>query len=550
MDQKFEMKLFQKLRHDERYHINEIINSLRIAKALMQDEINFAFLAPMQSGKTGTIKHLSELILPAIGYLQDDQSILFLTSMRDSDLKEQNIRSLESDSSNIFVLQMDKFKSIGLPFVNENKVKLIIRDEDQYGCGKESTFDFGFFQNVRNILPEIPLLSVSATPFDVLDARENGLPVKVVHGMRHDNYFGISEMLNGNMVYDLPEDYEHFKAQGDQTIISKELKSSILHLNKFDKGLGIIRCSNTNQALKIKEQFASLSKYNIETLVVGCKTEITDFSIKDGMRALARKFKAKNKKVILLVIHALSAGKDLKSLKQHIRFVIETRKTQVANCVQGLPGRVCGYHSNRDILIYANRDILEYYSDFENDPTIFNNKEWLDNLYFDEKVKSLTSQVRFGLTQREGVKAPILETIEVSVDELFNEEGERKLSFLDNEEYNNLIKYFDKGAYNNEYKVGGLKNKQIQLRVASNYKKTNTVYSGWSKGKGDNFKSLFSHKGLSANYGILISNYPKSDQRNLIKFCGLKVFISGDEKWCKNIMNTENNSMYEPEIRL
>ena len=48
-------------------------------------------------------------------------------------------------------------------------------------------------------------------------------------------------------------------------------------------------------------------------------------------------------------------------LKEHVKFVIETRKNQFANSVQGLPGRVCGYHSNRDLIIYANnkKDITE-----------------------------------------------------------------------------------------------------------------------------------------------------------------------------------------------
>ena len=57
----------------------------------------------MQSGKTGTIKHLCNLILPNIGFVKEDESILFLTSMRDKDLKVQNIRSLEGYESNIFV---------------------------------------------------------------------------------------------------------------------------------------------------------------------------------------------------------------------------------------------------------------------------------------------------------------------------------------------------------------------------------------------------------------------------------------------------------------
>ena len=132
------------------YFTNEIINALRIAVELKKEKSNNAFLAPMQSGKTGTIRHLCNLILPNIDFVREDESILFLTSMRDKDLKDQNIRSLEGYESNIFVMPMNKFKSHGIVEIEKLNVKLIVRDEDQYGCGKESSFDISFFSNVRN----------------------------------------------------------------------------------------------------------------------------------------------------------------------------------------------------------------------------------------------------------------------------------------------------------------------------------------------------------------------------------------------------------------
>mgnify|MGYP001575798835 FL=1 len=76
----------------------------------------------MQSGKTGTIKYLCNLILPEIKFIRDDESILFLTSMTDRDLKQQNIRSLESYDSNIYVMPMHKFKSHGLAEIENLKL--------------------------------------------------------------------------------------------------------------------------------------------------------------------------------------------------------------------------------------------------------------------------------------------------------------------------------------------------------------------------------------------------------------------------------------------
>tara|TARA_B110000483_G_scaffold41692_1_gene51743 strand:- start:922 stop:1518 length:597 start_codon:yes stop_codon:yes gene_type:complete len=198
-------------------------------------------------------------------------------------------------------------------------------------------------------------------------------------------------------------------------------------------------------------------------------------------------------------------------------------------------------------MVFANKDILEYYSDFENEPSIFNNEDWIDALYNDEKVKSLSSQTKFLLLQKEGIQIPIRDTFEISVEELFSSEAEKLMSFLNENEFRTLLKYFDKEVYDEDFRVGGLKNKKVQLRISSNYKKYNTVFRGWEKGNNGNFRSLFSHKNRIADYGILISNYPKEDSRNKIGFCGLKIFIPGEKFYCERLTTTKNNSMYYEE---
>ena len=50
----------------------------------------------------------------------------------------------------------------------------------------------------------------------------------------------------------------------------------------------------------------------MKQLLLGAKN-ITDYSIKEGLSILSRKMRVEKKRIILLVIHALSAGKDLKS---------------------------------------------------------------------------------------------------------------------------------------------------------------------------------------------------------------------------------------------
>ena len=91
LDRNFEKNLFYKMRYDNYTFYNEVINALRISIELTSKSLNNAFLAPMQSGKTGTIKFLCNTILPNINFLNPNESVLFLTSMTDVDLRDQNI---------------------------------------------------------------------------------------------------------------------------------------------------------------------------------------------------------------------------------------------------------------------------------------------------------------------------------------------------------------------------------------------------------------------------------------------------------------------------
>lgn len=499
----------------------------------------------MQSGKTGTIKHLCNLILPKIKFIKEDESILFLTSMPDKDLKNQNVRSLEGYDSNIFVMPMHKFKSHGVVEVGNLNVKLIVRDEDQYGCGKKSSFDKAFFNNVRKLLPELPLLSVSATPFDILDANSKGIEVRVIEGLRHDNYFGVTEMLNLGLIKPLADDYEHFEVQDDKTLLSDPIKMSVLKLKNSERGFGVIRCRDTYQAAELKQQLIGLKNEGIETIIIGCRKEIgADLPIQEGLSILPRKIRVEKKKVILLVMGALTAGKDLRRLKNDCRFMIEIRSKQVANCVQGLPGRVCGYHDNRDILIFANKKILEYYSDFENDISLFNDEGWLNELYFDEKVKTISTQTRLALNQNEGIQIPIEHSIEIPVDDIFSKDGEDILSFLSDQELNNLRSSFEIKNIEAISRINISRNKEIQVRIASNYKKYNNVYKSWNKKVGDNIKGLFNHNNKEAKYGLLVANYPIDDLRNKIDFCGVKLFIPGVPVKYERSSSTYNKSMY------
>ena len=69
---------------------NQVINALKAALKIRKEKTNIALIAPMQSGKSGTIYVLCNYILPAIGLIEKNQSVVFVTSMMDTDLYEQN----------------------------------------------------------------------------------------------------------------------------------------------------------------------------------------------------------------------------------------------------------------------------------------------------------------------------------------------------------------------------------------------------------------------------------------------------------------------------
>src|SRR5690606_13391746 len=50
---------------------NQIINALRIGLSIKEGNLNMAFVASMQSGKSGTVYFLCNYVLPAIGLISE-----------------------------------------------------------------------------------------------------------------------------------------------------------------------------------------------------------------------------------------------------------------------------------------------------------------------------------------------------------------------------------------------------------------------------------------------------------------------------------------------
>lgn len=385
---------------------NQIINALRIGLSLKEGNQNMAFVASMQSGKSGTVYFLCNYVLPAIGLIKEFESILFVTSMRDTDLYEQNCRVLhreyydcvlnEMKPSVIKVMKMSDFFNHPNPhkIVNEYDVQLIVRDEDQYGSGMESSFELAFFSELRYRMPDIKLLAVSATPYDILDAQFTGATdVDVIVGVRPPEYYGISEMLEDDVIEDIPEGFRPIQVQdvdGESLYtIHPKTQEYVRHLNTFETGLGIIRESNTSRAIELRSLLCDEFKNECKTIVIGSDSAC-DFSINDGIKEISDLILKRGQRVVLIIVQALTAGKDLGILKEKVRFGIEPRDKQLANGAQGITGRFCGYHNNRNFKLMASRSLLEHYAQFEQDWEIFADDVWRNEL-LNSKVIGLST---------------------------------------------------------------------------------------------------------------------------------------------------------------
>jgi hypothetical protein len=538
---------------------NQIINALRLGQSIKEGNQNMAFVASMQSGKSGTVYFLCNYVLPALGLINEYESILFVTSMRDTDLYDQNCRVLHKECydaatgdmkpSNIKVMKMSDFFNHPNPHkvVNEYDVQLIVRDEDQYGCGDESSFQIAFFNELRRRIADIKLLAVSATPYDILDAQYNGdADVDVIVGVRPPEYYGISEMLEDGVIEDIPCDFKPLQSQknGEETVYSvhPKVQEYVNHLTTFENGLGIIRESNTTRAIELRNQLKSQYKTQCTIIAIGSDASC-DFGINEGIKEVSGLILKRGKRVVLIIVQALTAGKDLGMLKERVRFGIEPRDKQLANGAQGITGRFCGYHSNRNFKLMASTSLLNHYAQFEQDWEIFADENWRNEL-FNSNVKGLSTHTKFVKTQAEGVFTPIENIVYISYDELITEQGRNKLQFIDEDAYNRLLDYFEPTFYDVKAKGTRFNQKGVTVRISSGYNQnSNRVYRNWDCNLESDFGSVFFKKN-QYNYGLLISNFPLIDARNTIGETGVKIITSGEREWRNQETVVQNDSMY------
>ena len=175
-------------------------------------------------------------------------------------------------------------------------------------------------------------------------------------------------------------------------------------------------------------------------------------------------------------------------------------------------------------------------------------EDWVNDLYFDEKVKTLTTQTRLIKEHREGVVRPIDYSNEFTINDLFNLDALTVLPFLNETSFKKIIKCFEKEFYGSDTRYFKIIDNNFQVRIASSYKTVNKFYDSWKVKNGTDINNIFPRLSVNSNYGILISNYPVGHELNTHNFCGIKVFKCGLPKYVKRLSITKSFSMYENEL--
>lgn len=452
--------------------------------------------APIQYGKTDTMFQLANYHIRNNGEL--GERVLFVTAMRDKDLYEQNKRNLMDREyitdtgkklpSNIYVIRMNDLLKKSKQIFKDYKIKYVFFDESDYGSGKESSFDLAYFRDlIAGILSGYKTLLMSATCFDACHAVANGkLSADVVEAVPSDKYIGVNQMLEYGMIennHTIVQEYDEKtgepKKNKDGVLIKRRVPYQFYNIDeetnvaslssnfksKMDKftsreggSLGIIRINDIDK--RLNDSVGNTVSYllereykDVEVITIGVKYD----SIKEILSTnyLKNKVQVENKKVLLIVINALTAGKDLDSLKELTNLIIETRMNAIANGVQGLAGRVSGYHGNTDIDIVASKPIISLYGEFENDWRVVKDQEYIDQIK--EAGVNLSTNLGGGGKKRKDEHFVTIVRGRFSKDDILNKNQEL-LSLFDNE----LFGTFD------ELKNIIVENKQTRANSAIN----------------------------------------------------------------------------------
>jgi len=202
--------LHYKIYDNQKKTAQKVFNSISLGNRRIH------LVAPTQSGKTGTIIHLANM-------LPNDNFIL-TSGMMDNHLFNQNSYIAEVAANNIRAIKIHNLLKEPNPkkIVKDLNIKYIVIDENHFGIGEESRLDL-FIKDLHSNCPNVTIIWVGATGYQLINSSviDDTIQMEVP-----SNYYGVSDIIKSGNVID-SKNFEYLS----------ELDSKIRKKNKVDYGV-------------------------------------------------------------------------------------------------------------------------------------------------------------------------------------------------------------------------------------------------------------------------------------------------------------------------
>lgn len=300
-------------------------------------------VAPVQWGKTGVITE-------TLRFLEMSQMLYdayIISGISDTEWKKQTQNRVSKKFQHHVFHRPDLKKTY--PLLKYGKRICVVIDECHIGAERGMSIasflaQHGFTDHDAFSSRQLFILQVSATPNHVIldtNTHLSGLSQTIII-QPEDSYIGFDTMLETGRLYHV----SNLSFHQHRTRVFDMIKK--FNTPKYH----IIRCRTTkaHKYFDVEECIRTMCEYN----KFDCIEHTIKNTIKNPEEFLSQ---APSRHTIILIKNRWSASKTIPL--NHIGVCVDTSKDYTA-LIQGLPGRICGHHSHKPILMCPLQPIQQY----------------------------------------------------------------------------------------------------------------------------------------------------------------------------------------------